>query len=143
LTKSDPKISVFNRQRGHPVDTQAVRRFLQSVVCCLRLEAGFAVALISDAAMRRYNSRYAGIDKPTDVLSFPSGKMEGTQDEPYLGDVLISVAAADRQRRNSLEEELNVLALHGVLHLLGFDHENDQGEMEALEIKLREEFQIS
>jgi probable rRNA maturation factor len=124
------------------VDTKGLRQFLERMATCLRLEAGFTVALISDAAMRRYNARYAGIDEPTDVLSFPSGRIEGVQHDAYLGDVLISVAAANRQKRASLDTELNTLALHGVLHLLGFDHENDRGEMQALEAKLREEFQL-
>lgn len=124
------------------MDARNLKRFLEQMVGCLRLEAGFTVALISDAAMRRYNRRFAGIDKSTDVLTFPCGKMDGDPDDPYLGDVLISVTTADRQKKASLEEELNTLALHGVLHLLGFDHENDGGEMEALENKLREEFRL-
>jgi len=83
-----------------------------------------AVCLVSDAAMRRYNRRFRRQDAPTDVLSF----------EP--SDLLISAEAAARQARrlgHSLEQELKVLALHGLLHLLGYDHERDRGQMARLE----------
>jgi len=88
-----------------------------------------------DRAVRRLNARYRRRDRPTDVLSFPAGGGEAG-----LGDVLISVPAAERNARRlgrSLERELLVLALHGFLHLLGYDHETDHGEMDRLEARLR------
>jgi probable rRNA maturation factor len=88
-----------------------------------------------DAALRRLNRRYRGKDRPTDVLSFPGpGGADG------LGDVVISVPAAERNARQlgrSLAQELDVLALHGFLHVLGFDHETDDGTMDRLERRLR------
>jgi probable rRNA maturation factor len=94
-----------------------------------------SVVLGGDRAVRRLNARYRRRDRPTDVLSFPAGGGEAG-----LGDVLISVPAAERNARRlgrSLDSELQVLALHGFLHLLGYDHETDDGEMERLEAGLR------
>jgi probable rRNA maturation factor len=92
------------------------------------------VAIASDAHVRALNRRFRKKDQPTDVLSFPS-------DEPgYLGDVVIACGVATRQARaanHSLGTELRVLALHGLLHLLGYDHERDDGRMARLERRLR------
>jgi len=91
------------------------------------------VAIVTDATMRSLNRRYRGVDATTDVLSFPGG-------EPaFLGDVVIALGMARRQataRGHSLQTELRVLALHGLLHLLGYDHESDSGEMLRLERRL-------
>ncbi len=119
-----------------------LRSFVRRLTSRLELERGWSVALISDDAMRRYNRTYAGKDRPTDVLSFPH-QPEPWEEEPYAGDVLISVESADRQRRGSLERELKILSLHGLLHLLGYDHQRDGGEMESLERKLRRELELS
>ncbi|MFB3905559.1 MAG: rRNA maturation RNase YbeY [Acidobacteriota bacterium] len=102
------------------------------------------MVLISDAAMKRFNRQFAGIDKTTDVLSFPAGLEDnGSAAEAYLGDVLISVETAERQKKAGLEQELNVLMLHGLLHLLGYDHTVDDGEMKELEDRLKGEFSLS
>jgi probable rRNA maturation factor len=94
------------------------------------------LGLVSDRRIRTLNREFRGIDSATDVLSFPSG-------EPApgpLGDVLIARGVAARQARqagHSLKTELRVLALHGLLHLLGYDHETDAGQMARLERRLR------
>src|SRR5215208_3546711 len=92
------------------------------------------VAIVSDARVRALNRTFRRKDAQTDVLSFPS-------DEPgYLGDVVISSGVAARQARaagHSVSTELRVLALHGLLHLLGYDHERDDGRMARLERHLR------
>jgi probable rRNA maturation factor len=92
------------------------------------------VAIVSDARVRALNRKFRKTDKATDVLSFPS-------EEPgYLGDVVISSGVAARQARaagHSLATELRVLTLHGLLHLLGYDHERDDGQMARLERRLR------
>lgn len=98
--------------------------------------------LISDRAMSDLHRRYSGLAGPTDVLSFPTDA-EIRNIEPYLGDVFISVETARRQRPDALPEELKVLALHGLLHLLGYDHETDNGEMAEFEARLRREVGIS
>ena len=97
---------------------------------------------MSDQRIRRLNRRFAGKDKTTDVLSFPDQAESWEKDEDYAGDIVISVETAERQTDSTLENELKVLALHGLLHLIGFDHEKDNGEMNRLESDLRGEFQL-
>jgi len=128
---------LLNRQRRRPVDRKALSVFLTRIVADLAPSGGFSVVLVSDRAIRKYNRAYRGKDDPTDVLSFPG-------DAGYLGDILISVETADRQAGETAgltpRMNLNRLVLHGVLHLLGYDHETDKGEMKALEIRLRRRF---
>ena len=116
----------------------SARKFLESVAEDLGLQRGFSVVLVSDAAMKRYNLTFAGKDRPTDVLSFPVGDTVG--DEPYLGDIIVSVETADAQRIASLDDEVRILCLHGILHLMGYDHECDDGEMNSREAALRKRF---
>jgi len=99
-----------------------------------RARGTVTVAIVSDARVRALNRQYRRKDKATDVLSFPSGE------RGYLGDVVIAAGVAARQAReggHSLATELRVLALHGLLHLLGYDHERDDGRMARLERRLR------
>ncbi len=128
---------VLNRQRKHRVDTGRLERFLARLVGHLSPARPFSVVLVSDRAMERYNRTYRGIDNATDVLSFPG-------DGDYLGDILISTETAYAQAVRSpvLDFESNIerLVLHGLLHLLGYDHETDDGEMRALELRLRRRF---
>ena len=92
------------------------------------------VAVVPDGRVRELNRRYRRKNAPTDVLSFPA-------DEPGdLGDVVIALGVAKRQASaagHSLNTEFRVLALHGLLHLLGYDHEHDDGRMARLERQLR------
>jgi probable rRNA maturation factor len=88
--------------------------------------------------MRTLNRDFRGLDKPTDVLSFRSTRKGGSSG--YLGDIVISVETAERQARrlrSTLPRELEILALHGFLPLLGYDHETDDGEMRRIEYRLR------
>jgi probable rRNA maturation factor len=94
-----------------------------------------SVVLAGDGLLRRLNRDFRGKDRPTDVLSFPGG--EGDEG---LGDVVISVPTAARNAHrlgHSVPRELDVLALHGFLHVLGYDHETDDGTMDRLERRLR------
>jgi probable rRNA maturation factor len=101
------------------------------------------VALVSDATSRALNRRYRGHDHPTDVLSFPFGgawPMRGRGSARFLGDIVIALGVARRQARAARHDqatELRVLALHGLLHLLGYDHDSDNGAMARLERRLR------
>jgi len=133
---------VFNRQRKLAVDRQALLAFARQLSDRLGTRSGFTVVLVSDAAMRRFNRQFAGTNKATDVLSFPCGDDDSGEDA-YLGDILISAETAERQRKSGLEGELKVLMLHGLLHLLGYDHEVDQGQMEELEARLKGELSLS
>jgi probable rRNA maturation factor len=99
-----------------------------------RARGTVTVAIVSDARVRALNRQYRRKDKVTDVLAFPSGE------RGHLGDVVIAAGVAARQAReagHTLATELRVLALHGLLHLLGYDHERDDGRMARLERRLR------
>ena len=92
------------------------------------------VAVVSDTRVRALNQRYRRKFRVTDVLSFPA------EDPGYLGDIVIAAGVARRQARqagHSIHTELRVLALHGLLHLLGYDHERDNGRMARIEARLR------
>jgi len=108
-------------------------RWLESVAPP-RARGSVTIALVPDARVQALNREFRNKDTPTDVLSFPAG-------EPgQLGDVVIAVGVALRQAKaagHALGTELRVLALHGLLHLLGYDHEQDDGRMERLERRLR------
>jgi probable rRNA maturation factor len=98
------------------------------------------VALVSDARIRALNRRYRRRDYATDVLSFPAG-LQPPGSSLILGEIVIARGVSRRQARaagHSVTTELRVLALHGLLHLLGYDHRLDQGLMERLERRLRQ-----
>ena len=115
------------------VRAPGLANWLQAVAPA-RARGGVTVAVVADRRVRDLNRRYRRTDVPTDVLSFPA-------DEPgELGDVVIALGVARRQARqagHSLATEFRVLALHGLLHLLGYDHERDAGQMRRLEQRLR------
>ena len=130
--------------RGLAVRADRLRRWL--VEAAPRSARGeLALVLVSDQKMRSLNLKFRGVDRVTDVLSFPlcgdeTSIASRSAGERYLGDVVIATGVAARQARNAghrLGIELRILALHGLLHLLGYDHERDNGEMTRLEVKLR------
>jgi len=108
-------------------------RWLESTAPA-RARGALTVALVSDQRVRTLNARYRGKNTPTDVLSFVA-------DEPgQLGDIVIASGVARRQARRAghpVQVELRVLALHGLLHLLGYDHDQDDGRMAQVERRLR------
>jgi probable rRNA maturation factor len=145
---------VLNRQRRVSVAVGPLARFLERVRLELRFPVdGVAVQLISDAAMARLNWTFRRKRGPTDVLSFPArpngtgasrarraGRRPRAAGSQYVGDIAISPETARRNaRRDSrpLPEELRMLVLHGMIHLAGYDHDTDQGQMERLETTLR------
>ena len=133
---------MLNRQRGRRIDRGRLAGFVQRLVLELPPRAAdeLGICLVSDRLMREYQLRYRGRTETTDVLAF-RGECERLPDgRQHLGDIVISVAAAARQARaagHSLDRELRVLALHGYLHLLGYDHEHDNGSMRGLERRLQ------
>ncbi len=130
---SQLEVVLLDRQRRRRVRPERLRRVLRGAARALGVSGELALVLAGDARLRALNRRYRGQDKPTDVLSFPGG-------EAGLGDVVISVETADANARRlgrTFLQELDVLALHGFLHVLGYDHETDDGTMERLERRLR------
>jgi len=116
------------------------------------------VCLVSAAGMARLNQNFRRKQGPTDVLSFPTAAKQkpvrfrhrlhvtNSGRHEYLGDIAISPATARRyakKQERPLASELRVLILHGVLHLLGYDHETDHGQMDRIERKLRKRFGLS
>ncbi|MBN2501405.1 MAG: rRNA maturation RNase YbeY [Anaerolineales bacterium] len=97
-------------------------------------DAALSIVLADDARLQQLNHAYLDIDAPTDVLSFPSGETDPDSGEIYLGDIIISVPRAKAQAEaggHAIEQELELLVVHGVLHLLGHDH-YDEDEKAAM-----------
>ena len=160
---------VLNRQRGVRVDIAGARTFVRRLRAALKLgRREFNVCLVDDGAIARLNSDFRGKAVATDVLSFPwvaaevgtarapkrSARRSESQDQNkagrefdgFLGDVVISAETARRNARaegHSTANEIRWLILHGLLHLLGYDHATDGGEMTALELSLRERLGIA
>jgi probable rRNA maturation factor len=132
---------IVNRQRRVPVAVKPLQDFYERV----RRELHFSpesvtVQLISDDAMAGLNRTYRKKQGPTDVLSFPATDGEPVRNAEYIGDIAISPETARRNARRfsrSLPVEMRILILHGMIHLAGFDHEADHGEMDRLERRLR------
>ncbi|MFZ0959590.1 MAG: rRNA maturation RNase YbeY [Terriglobia bacterium] len=155
-------VVLVNLQKRYVVRTVSLLGLMRHLKRCLRLgNQELNICFVDDNAIRHLNSAYRGKDKVTDVLSFPWNKAKSPlRLEPqapsrrrerggitnFLGEVVISVEAA---RRNAREEghstlnEIRWLILHGVLHLLGYDHERDSGEMFSLELALREQLGVA
>ena len=126
-----------NRQRKVRIQDAEIEKFLAKLSKTEAQGRELAVLVASDDCVRRSNRRFRGKRGSTDVLSFPDG--EGGR----LGDILISAARAERQAReygHSVEAEVKTLILHGFLHLAGYDHETDAGEMRAAERRLRRKY---
>jgi probable rRNA maturation factor len=131
-------------------DKAALTRFLNRAQKLVGLEGEVQVLLADDATLKRLNRTFRGKNKATDVLSFPAGPTTvffGEPDGPMLaGDLAISLETAARQAAefgHSLRDEVKVLLLHGVMHLAGFDHEVDAGEMAVREAQLRKKLRLA
>jgi probable rRNA maturation factor len=153
---------ILNRQRRIQIPMEKLRDFMERAQKQLRLpNDSLTVCFVTDAQIARWNRSYRGKRGPTDVLSFPAEagvktqkaqtnqKTQGTTAAvgagtpivaKYLGDIAISPVVARRNARRfgrSLENEMRVLILHGMLHLIGYDHETDAGQMDRRERRLR------
>lgn len=138
---------LVNLQRKIKLDTTPLKVFVSSLGTQIDDVAGkdFSVAFISDRRMKELNGFFRGKDSTTDVLSFPHEPDEFDNDQTNLGDIVISVEQAQKQakeNRLTLENEIKQLILHGLLHLCGYDHETDDGEMNKRELELRRKLKI-
>lgn len=141
---------ILNRQRGARVSLAELARFCERARRVVGLpKDSVTVCLVSDAEMARLNRAFRGKRGPTDVLSFPAeanGTTRAARNGTYVGDIAIAPGVARRNARRfgrTLRDELRVLVLHGLLHLAGYDHETDAGEMERLERRLRHRLGLS
>ena len=138
---------IVNRQRRVAVSLQPLEEFYERARLALRFSPeSVAIQLISDAAMARLNHTFRKKRGPTDVLSFPANGSKPSAKSEYVGDIAISPETARRNARRfarSLPVELRILILHGMIHLAGFDHESDQGQMDCLEGRLRRRLGLS
>jgi probable rRNA maturation factor len=139
---------LFNRQRKIAVNVAPLARFVEQVRRELKFpREGVVVQLVSDAAITRLNWTFRRKRKSADVLSFPAqpqanglARRRRISQNEYVGDIAISPEMARRNARRygrSLDDELRILVLHGMIHLAGYDHETDGGQMQKLEAVLR------
>jgi probable rRNA maturation factor len=133
-------VEVVNRQRRLKLDTEAWSNFAARALDAIgKSESSATIAFVSDKRIRGLNRQFRGIDKVTDVLSFPA------EEKSNLGDIAVSVdTAAVQAKENGLtfDGEIAQLILHGLLHLCGYDHATDNGEMNRLELRLRRKLKI-
>jgi probable rRNA maturation factor len=136
------RVDVQGRVAGAPSPAR-VRRILARAAKAARSRAAeVSVLFCADGRMRSLNRRYRGMDRSTDVLAFPAG----TAARGFLGDIVVSVPYAGREARRRSEphaREVDRLLVHGFLHLMGYDHETDDGQMEALEGRVRRRLGIA
>jgi len=136
---------VIFRKRIAGLSASTLERFVLRARRVIHLRGTVNVLVTNSSELRALNRRFRGADKATDVLSFPSPQLERSKSRRVAGDVAIS---ADIARENSarlshtLADEVKILALHGILHLAGFDHERDNGEMARREGRLRRQLKL-
>lgn len=137
---------VLNNQRKVKIDISVLTTFVDQLKNLDEMQGrSMSVVFISDRRMKQLNSFFRGKTSTTDVLSFPHEPDEFDTDKNNLGDIVISAEQAERQAKENgltLENEIKQLILHGVLHLCGYDHETDDGEMNTRELELRDKLGI-
>jgi probable rRNA maturation factor len=154
---------ILNRQRQVRVSVSSLEKFLARAQRRLRLPTdSLSIALVSNSAIARWNGSYRGKNRPTDVLSFPAESApskrrvpkstvwpkpgKSAAEDAYLGDIAIAPAVArDNASRlgRTFDAEMRILILHGILHLIGYDHETDTGQMERRERVLRRDLGLA
>lgn len=134
---------IVNNQRKVRIDRPVFEAFAGKLLDAITETAGrtFTVAFVSDSRMKELNHSFRGKNTTTDVLSFPFEPDEFDPSGDQLGDIAISAQQAQKQAAENgltLETEIKQLILHGALHLCGYDHETDNGEMNKRELELRD-----
>jgi probable rRNA maturation factor len=135
-------IEILNQQRRHKINIQRFRGLLSDLIKHYKLNSPeIVLALVNNKAIRELNLKFLKQNKPTDVLSFPLGE-KGSDGKYYLGDIIISVPMAYKQaaeKKHDLERELEILTIHGFLHLLSYEHgeglEEEEEKIRALKLK--------
>jgi probable rRNA maturation factor len=140
-------IEIINRQRTHKIDGKAWRVFSErALAATASIDRTATIVFVNDAAIRKLNRQFRGQNYATDVLSFPTeAERFEIENQSGLGEIVISAErAAIQAKENGLtfDNEVQQLILHGLLHLCGYDHETDSGEMNRLELKLRRKLKI-
>jgi probable rRNA maturation factor len=167
ITEVNLDFVILNRQRRVRVPISSLERFLELACKRLRVPAhAIAVCLVTDSEMARWNFAYRGKNGPTDVLSFStdgpalnqrkrkthSRRTNGSSSRSafsvssHLGDIAIAPAVARSNAQKfgrSFDDEMRILILHGMLHLMGYDHESDEGQMDRRERQLRRELGLA
>ena len=139
-------IQIVNRQRTRQIPP-SWRKFAERALLAVNgFDRDATIVFVSDAAIKKLNSQYRTRNYPTDVLSFPTRpETFETEIQTHLGEIVISIERAAVQAQENgltLKNEVEQLILHGLLHLSGYDHETDKGEMNRLELKLRKQLGI-
>jgi probable rRNA maturation factor len=140
-------IEVINRQRGRKMVLKQWREFGEEALLAIGGDnQSAAIVFVGDEAIEKLNRQFRGKNYATDVLSFPShAEPFEVENGSQLGEVVISVPRAAAQAKEhglSFSDEVGQLILHGLLHLCGYDHETDRGEMNRLELRLRKRLGI-
>ena len=135
-------MTILNNQKKVRLALRPLERFSERARRALKLKPqSAALAFVTDAEIARLNKKYRKKNKPTDVLSFPAQSAQPSPNKNrFLGDIAIAPAVARRYAKKNgrtLQSEICILILHGLLHLLGYDHETDRGQMDRVEHKLR------
>jgi probable rRNA maturation factor len=136
---------IIFRKKIAGLGKSTLERFVLRARRAARLPGIANVLVTNSRELRAFNKRFRGIDKATDVLTFPALPIGRRQTDRAAGDVAISADIARENARrlgHSFAEEIKILALHGILHLAGFDHEEDKGEMAREEIRLRRRLKL-
>jgi probable rRNA maturation factor len=142
-------VEILNRQRKVKLEAESFYDIASSALRSVESASGrdVTIAFVSDRRMRELNGAFRSKRKTTDVLSFPfePDHFDTGDAKNFLGDIIISAEQAARQAAENnlpLRSEISQLILHGILHLCGYDHETDNGEMNEFELKLRDALQI-
>ncbi len=137
------QISILNKQRKYPVDEKQIHHWIRQVLLMQKMKHGeLSIVFVNNRRMRTYNRDYRKIDRATDVLAFPMLEGIGGDLHPgFLGDIMISLEMTEKEAylyQKAMSEQLLILLVHGILHLLGYDHE--RSESEAHRMSRREQF---
>jgi probable rRNA maturation factor len=131
---------IILRKRIAGLSSSTLERFVLRARRAVHLHDTVNVLVTSSVELKSLNRQFRGVDRATDVLSFPAPPVTRRQAKPIAGDVAISADIARENARrlgHSMADEVKILVLHGILHLAGFDHERDNGDMARKESKLR------